>query len=204
MMMPLYCTDACGGQRAFILFTRIFKYKRMALMADVLRFSRVVFKRFKAFKSFTLNLRRINILVGPNNSGKSTILAAFRILAAGLRKANARSAQLVDGPDGRALGYTIDLDSLSVGEENIFFNYDESEPASITFSLAGGSSLVLYFPEPGSCSMIANNSGRMVTSPSAFRSSFNCPIGFVPILGPVEHDEKTVRKRGRPPSFVQL
>ena len=55
-------------------------------MAEALQYIRVVFKRFKAFESFTLNLRHFNIMVGPNNAGKSTILAAFRILAAGLRK----------------------------------------------------------------------------------------------------------------------
>ena len=44
------------------------------------QFVRVEFSHFKAFKSFTLTLRHFNILVGPNNAGKSTILAAFRIL----------------------------------------------------------------------------------------------------------------------------
>jgi putative AbiEii toxin of type IV toxin-antitoxin system len=28
-----------------------------------------------------------------------------------------------------------------------------------------------------------------VDSPASFRKQFNCPIGFVPILGPVEHNE---------------
>ena len=43
------------------------------------------------FKTFVLNLRHFNILVGPNNAGKSTILAAFRILAAAIRKASTRT-----------------------------------------------------------------------------------------------------------------
>jgi predicted ATPase len=51
------------------------------------RFVRVEFIRFKAFKRFNLSLRHFNILVGPNNAGKSTVLAAFRILAAGMRRA---------------------------------------------------------------------------------------------------------------------
>jgi ABC-type uncharacterized transport system ATPase subunit len=65
------------------------------------QFVRVSFKRFKAFESFSLGLRHFNILVGPNNAGKSTILAAFRILAAAMRKASARSGTLVTGPEGR-------------------------------------------------------------------------------------------------------
>ena len=163
-------------------------------VAEALQYTQVVFKRFKAFESFTLNLRHFNIMVGPNNAGKSTILAAFRILAAGLRKANTRKPVLVNGPNGLVSGYSVDLAELSIGEENIFFNYDQSEPALVTFSLTGDKKLVLYFPEAGSCFLIANDPQRMVRSPSAFKSAFHCPIGFVPILGPVEHNERLYEK----------
>lgn len=163
-------------------------------MADTLQYQRVVFKRFKAFESFTLHLRHFNIMVGPNNAGKSTILAAFRILAAGLRRANKRNPQYVNGPEGNTLGHPIDLRPLSIGEENIFFNYDESEPASVTFTLTGNKKLLLYFPERESCLLIPDDPHRSVLTASRFRSSFNCPIGFVPILGPVEHHERLYGK----------
>jgi predicted ATP-binding protein involved in virulence len=101
------------------------------------QFIRVEFTRFKAFKRFTLNLRSFNILVGPNNAGKSTILAAFRILAAAMRRASARKATRVKGPQGFVLGYEIDLSSISVAEENIFYNYDDDESASVVFHLSG-------------------------------------------------------------------
>jgi hypothetical protein len=48
----------------------------------------------------------------------------------------------------------------------------------------------LYFPEQGACNLIATtSSGRVVETPTSFRTEFNCSIGFVPILGPVEHNE---------------
>ena len=163
-------------------------------MPQHLQYTRVTFRRFKAFESFTLHLQRFNIMVGPNNAGKSTILAAFRILAAGLRTANTRRAQLVAGPEGRVFGYPVDLGALSIAEENIFFNYDDSRPASVNFSLTGEKKLTLYFPEAGACYLIADSPGRRVESPKEFRSAFNCPIGFVPILGPVEHHERLYGK----------
>lgn len=163
-------------------------------MTELLQYTRVVFRRFKAFESFTLHLQHFNIMVGPNNAGKSTILAAFRILAAGLRKANTRKAQFVAGPLGFELGYSVDLAALSIAEENIFYNYDDSDPASVAFFLTGDRKLLLYFPEAGSCHLIADNPGNRVTSPSQFKSVFNCPIGFVPILGPVEHKERLYEK----------
>jgi energy-coupling factor transporter ATP-binding protein EcfA2 len=154
------------------------------------QFVRVDFSRFKAFRVFSFHLRHFNILVGPNNSGKSTILTAFRILAAGLRKANTRRAEIIGGPQGSTLGYAIDLRPISVAAENIFYNYDETEAATIRFTLSNNNELLLYFPEQGSCYLIPDAQGKSISTTTAFRTQFNCPIGFVPILGPVEHNER--------------
>ena len=50
------------------------------------------------------------------------------------------------------------------------------------------------FPEEGVCHLIADDPTTTVVYPREFRRAFNCPIGFVPILGPVEHDEKLYKK----------
>src|SRR5262249_2055837 len=157
-------------------------------------FVRVDFEHFKAFAKFSLHLRHFNILVGPNNSGKSTILAAFRILAAAMRRASARKPEVVTGPRGETRGHNVDLSAISVAEENIFYNYDDSRDAWVRFRLSNGNFLLLYFP-PGArrCNLIPESSKRCDT-PSTFRSQFNCPIGFVPILGPVEHHEQLFEK----------
>ncbi len=158
------------------------------------QFVRVDFERFKALKAFSIDLRQFNILVGPNNAGKSTILAAFRILAAALRHANSRNPTLVRGPDGTVSGYGVDLTSISVAEENIFYDYDDSQAAIVTFTLSNRHKLILYFPEQGTCSLVADANGKTTFTTAAFRSNFNCPIGFVPILGPVEHHEPLFQK----------
>jgi len=87
---------------------------------------------------------------------------------------------------GPSHGYSIDLSSISVAEENLFFNYDESEPATVRFQISNKNELILYFPERGSCFLIAEANGKSNHSPSTFRSNFNCQIGFVPILGPLD------------------
>ena len=152
-------------------------------------FVRIDFHRFKAFERFSLLLRHFNILVGPNNAGKSTILTAIRILASAMRKALARKPEMVKGPNGITHGYNIDLRGVSVAEENIFYNYNDAQPATVIFTLSNGNILTLYFCESASCILIAETSGVVPKSPSAFQKHFNCPIGFVPILGPVEHNE---------------
>lgn len=157
-------------------------------MRELQHFVRVDFTRFKAFKRFSLNLRHFNILVGPNNAGKSTILAAFRILAMGLRKATTRKAEVVSGPTGETLGYNVDIGSIAVAEENVFYNYDDSEPATVSFKLSNGNDLLLYFGVGGNCHLIAR-AERTCHTPATFCTHFNCQIGFSPILGPVDHNE---------------
>ena len=137
-----------------------------------------------------MKIKAFNILVGPNNAGKSTIVAAFRILAAGLRRANARKAALIQGPSGPAWAHRIELEALSVAGENVFYNYDDDEAAIVRFELSDKSSLTLYFPEQRTCFLIPDANGTRCESPSDFRRLFDCPIGFVPVLGPVDPDEQ--------------
>jgi energy-coupling factor transporter ATP-binding protein EcfA2 len=158
------------------------------------QYTRVQFTRFKAFQSFRLDLRHFNILVGPNNAGKSTVLAAFRILAAALRKAGSRKPTVVPGPTGPMHGYAVDLSSVSVAEENIFYNYDDSAPASVEFTLSNRNKLLLFFPSRGECYLVLDAHGVRIGGPGQFTRHFDADIGFVPILGPVEHNERLYEK----------
>ena len=146
-------------------------------MTEATRYVRVDFFHFKAFKNFRLQLRHFNILVGPNNAGKSTILAAFRILAAAMRRAEHRKAEIVSGPSGQTHGYPVDISSISIGEENLFFDYDDSEPATVRFKLSNDNELLLYFPEKGSCILFADADGKTNHTPTSFKKAFNCRRG---------------------------
>ena len=111
-----------------------------------------------------------------------------------MRKANARNPVPVPGPNGQTLGYSVDLSDIPVSTENVFTDYDDSQPASILFRLSNGNELLLFFPEVGSCSLVCQTSGRPIESTSGFRVAYNAPIGFVPVLGPVEHNEQLYQK----------
>ena len=163
-------------------------------MDDQEHFTSVRFNHYKAFRTYSISLHRFNILVGPNNCGKSTILGAFRILAEGMRKARSRNPTFVPGPDGETRGYLVELQDIPVATENVFYNYDDSQPTKVCFRISNGNELLLFFPERERCFLICQTQGKPVTSPLTFRSQYNVSIGFVPILGPVEHDEPLYQK----------
>ncbi|WP_110709724.1 ATP-binding protein [Salinicola sp. CR57] len=158
------------------------------------RFTSVVFKNYKALKSYSVSLNEFNVLVGPNNAGKSTIVGAFRILSEGMRKAAARKPQYIDIEGIDTFGYFIPLEGLPVATENIFTNYDESKPATVEFRLSTGNKLKLVFPENNVCWLLTIPKGKPVQSPSDFRRVYNASVGFVPVLGPVEHNEQLYQK----------
>jgi energy-coupling factor transporter ATP-binding protein EcfA2 len=159
-------------------------------MKDFDHFKSVRFRNFKGFRQYSISLQHFNILVGPNNCGKSTILGAFRILAEAMRKARTRNPEVIKGPIGDTFGYSVDLSNIPVATENVFFDYDESEPATVTFHISNGNELQLFFPEVGLCYLICQTIDKPVRSTSHFKKAYNVPIGFVPILGPVEHNER--------------
>lgn len=159
-----------------------------------LRIVSVKFTHYKAFKNFSLNLQEFNVLVGPNNSGKSTIVGAFRILHEGLRKANSKNPERVVVDEIAMLGYRLNLEGLPVAAENIFHDYDDSRTASVVFRLSNDNLLKLYFPERGSCLLVAESKAGEVRTTKQFRSAFDVEIGFVPILGPVDQQEPRYQK----------
>jgi energy-coupling factor transporter ATP-binding protein EcfA2 len=163
-------------------------------MREQEHFTSVRFHHYKAFREYSISLQRFNVLVGPNNAGKSTILSAFRILAEGIRKARARNPEFVPGPHGQTRGYLLELKDIPVATENMFFDYDDSQPATVRFRISNGNELILFVPEQGTCCLICEPRGRSVMSTSSFKSQYNISIGFVPVLGPVEHDEQLYQK----------
>ncbi|MGT2508212.1 AAA family ATPase [Cupriavidus basilensis] len=156
------------------------------------------FSHYKAFKNFSLNLQDFNVLVGPNNSGKSTIVGAFRILHEGIRKARSKNSERVT-VDGIAMqGYKLNLDGLPVASENIFHEYDDTQVATIVFRLSNENLLKLYFPEKGLCILVAEPKSGTVRTPSQFKNAYDVEIGFVPILGPVEqHEQRYLKEAAR-------
>src|SRR5690554_5317042 len=113
----------------------------------------IEFHNFKALSQFSISLSRLNVLVGPNNSGKSTIISAFRALEAGLRTARSRRPTWQETPNGMRQGYVIPVDSLPLSVENAQTDYADVD-SEIVFRLTNGHRLKLHFIRDGTCLLI--------------------------------------------------
>jgi len=160
--------------------------------------SRVQITGYRALTDFSLRLTHLNVLVGPNNCGKSTLIGSFRLLAQALRRARSTSPGWVIGPKGRRPGWHIPEDTLPIAAENIHSNYEEIDTL-IEFQTSNRSLLSIYFPDTGGCIFFADLDGAHVRGAGDLRRAFPQEIQVVPVLGPLEHEEaivneETVRK----------
>lgn len=156
------------------------------------------FKNYKAFREFQVTLSSTNILVGPNNNGKSTIIGAFRILAQALRLARSRSPEVIWGPQTQRHGWRVPNDHIPVSSENIHTDYDLVD-TTVDFRLSNGTTLTLFFPDDGGCKFFADSKAGFIRSSAELRKHAPVVLAVVPVLGPLEHEEpivseETVRK----------
>jgi energy-coupling factor transporter ATP-binding protein EcfA2 len=152
------------------------------------------FTNFKAMHRFSVRLQGMNVLVGPNNSGKSTVIGAFRALSEALKRPRAKGVEIVPGPEGEMRGYTISSDVLPISLENVHTDYQDLD-SSVVFRLSNKNLLRLFFPVDGGCYLIPEAHGRSIRTPTDFRAEFPISVATVPVLGPVEHDEELLNLR---------
>lgn len=152
------------------------------------RIRRIEFANFKGFSSYSLGVGEVNILVGPNNSGKSTIIGALRTLDAAVRFARTRAPTRIH-LDGEALiGYRIPDESVPISLENVHTNYNGAN-SKVIFHLSNGNSLSLIFPHEGGCVLTLQPESGVVRNAADFKKMFPISLVIVPVLGPVEHRE---------------
>ncbi len=130
----------------------------------------------------------MNIMVGPNNCGKSTIISSFRILDVGLKIAFAKSAiRIPSFNGGYTFGHQISENHIPVAVENVHTNYGDID-SRIEFRVSNGNKFFLYFPVEGGCFISWKTEGRSIRTPGLLRQAFPISIQVVPVLGPLEHE----------------
>ena len=152
----------------------------------------VKFRNFKGFRDYSISLRSMNILVGPNNCGKSTVLSAFRLLEQALRTSGSRRPSRVGTHGGgQGFGHNVPESQIPFALENVHFNYDPSD-SRIEFRYSNDNVLILFFPADGGLTCYWDVKGQDIRTPSNFRKQFPDKIQVVPVLGPIEQSETIV------------
>ncbi len=141
----------------------------------------------------SVSVRDMNVLVGPNNSGKSTVLSAFRALEGALRRARVRNPERLTSVSNTPMGYVIPPSFLPIALENIHSDLLDTH-SKVHFKLSNGNSLTMEFPSDGGCFLVPATAGREIRTATDFRAAFPVRIAAIPPLGPVESAEEVLRR----------
>jgi energy-coupling factor transporter ATP-binding protein EcfA2 len=156
-------------------------------------------ENFRKFDRYRLEFGRRNLLVGPNNAGKSTVIEALRLVSIVInRLGNLNPVPapewLEDGKGGA--GYFPSLRGLdfSLGRET-FHQYAEP-PAKISAQLISGGRIHVYVGPGGDVFATAQApDGLPVTTKRDARLLGLQRVGIQPQVGPVSYIERELADR---------
>ncbi|WP_338893830.1 ATP-binding protein [Sinorhizobium meliloti] len=147
---------------------------------------------FKTYAHFGISARERNVLVGPNNIGKSTALDALRITFDVLRFARRRTPELKDQEgDGVCPTYMVPPTVIQTDLRYCVHNFDEG-PARIHIKITNGAILKMKIPPDGDVECWLVSDLRVQRSASHLKKAFPLDIVVVPTLSPLEQNEELV------------
>lgn len=147
---------------------------------------------FKTYPHFGISARQRNVLVGPNNIGKSTALDALRIAFDVLRFANRRKPELKSqGSDGVCPTYMVPPTVIQTDLRYCVHNFEDG-PARIHLKISNGAILKMNIPPDGDVECYLVSDVRVQRSAGVLKRAFPLDIVVVPTLSPLEQNEELV------------
>lgn len=105
----------------------------------------LTFENYMAYKRFSIALSHFNILVGPNNSGKSTIIKSLQLFDAAWRSSIKRKPEYISEIEN--YGYRINESSLPFRIDNIHNEYSDVYTKIRVKFFGSGSAFLTINPE---------------------------------------------------------
>jgi hypothetical protein len=151
---------------------------------------------FKAFERFRVTFHGDAYLVGPNNAGKSTIIAALRSVANMARIASRAGADQSLEVDGfEQVGHWFTGAQVGLVDENLRHEFHQVETRLKT-RFAGGAVLEAVWPveEDGGFFYVLNSDSVNLMRAGAVREVLPS-VGVVPVLAPADHSEELLSEK---------
>lgn len=151
------------------------------------------FRDYKSFPRFTISAQPKNILVGPNNAGKSTSLDALRIAFDALKYCKRRTAFLKSqGEHGVCSTYEVPQSIIQMDLRYCVHNFQD-KAAIIELAAANGNRFVMKLHPDSDLECFLASDVQAQKSSQFLKSQFPVEIVVVPTLSPLEQNEELVK-----------
>lgn len=158
-----------------------------------MRLTSIAFSHYRGLVDYRVGIDDFNVLVGPNNSGKSTIVSALRFLAAATQFARSKSPRQIDIANRKRVGYWLPEASLPISLDNIHTELADVD-SEVEFRFGLGRSLTLFFPSDGGCCLLLDPAAPVVDSPGAFRRHYPFKVVVLPVMAGLEDEEQILTR----------
>lgn len=154
------------------------------------------FHDYKTFSVFEISCRQKNVLVGPNNSGKSTALDALRILYTVIRYCRRTNGRMkTQNSEGVVPTYWIPQTSFDIDLGVCVKDFRDQTKAKIAVTLTNGSCLTMVIDPDGPLEAYLTANQNPAISTDYFKRNFPLDIVIVPTLSPFEQSEPFVLEK---------
>jgi len=144
-------------------------------------------KNFRCFKDYEVEFDRFNIIVGKNNTGKSTIIDALKLVSNVRRYAAYRTKG--------TYGYYIEERDIPFSLINLRHNYADDEDSIIDSKFSDNTEVEITFPVDGRPSVNFTKDRLPITDHKLLRLYSAHSIGIIPAVATFEESEKLGNKK---------
>jgi AAA15 family ATPase/GTPase len=150
-------------------------------------------ENYRGFSHHTIPFKKLNVIVGANNAGKSSIVEALRITSFVVNRYN--NLTYKKAPDwveiaGKNYGVAPSLKNAEINFDSVCNQYNNDKPAKISATFTDGSIVSSYLNNEGNIhSVIESPTGKIISSRSEAKKISLPSINILPQVGPVQRDE---------------
>lgn len=154
--------------------------------------SKIELDKFRCFENSKMSLKELAIIVGKNNSGKSSFIEALRIISMASRKCTKTMYTYPPkelGLPSSIKGFRLPIGKLKIDLRAIVYYY-LSDTAKITATFTNKTKIVIYLNEEIAFATIIDDKGNSITT-KAKALLLNIPqISILPQIGLIKENEK--------------
>ena len=150
-------------------------------------------ENFKCYRKATVPFKKLSIIVGENNAGKSCLIEALRLVS----KAAQVSKKRVYAPAPKEFelpailrGFTIDTQKLRIDLRVIIYYYNTSKYAKVTAFFCNNAKIEIYLNESYAFAVLYDADGKVVKSKQQAEQLSLDSMGILPQIGPIRENEK--------------
>jgi hypothetical protein len=154
-----------------------------------LRLTSIQFVKYRGLADYHLGVDEFNVLVGPNNCGKSTIVSALRYLSAAIMIARSKRPVTIEIDDRDRVGHWVPEHALPSALDSVHTELEQTD-SDVVFRFGSGRTLELRFPADGGCCLLLDPNAPVVDSAGAFRRHYNFRVSVLPVMSALADDEE--------------